>query len=145
MDVRLDQTATDQPPAGIIGLARCREMGLDRDDFAAGDADIQRLFARPISEAGIANDQIHAIVSLPYNSSSYAPTRAITAAPRRKRSRCSRCFCRKLSAADASPPRKPSTPGGVANVKTAAEQRRGGVHPNKMIAIIALTEPSVNK
>jgi hypothetical protein len=48
-------------------------MGLDRDDFAAGDADIQRLFARPISEAGIANDQIHAIVSLPYNSSSYAP------------------------------------------------------------------------
>ena len=37
------------------------QSAFDRDDLAAGDTDIERLLDRPIGEADIANDQIHAI------------------------------------------------------------------------------------
>jgi hypothetical protein len=60
MDVRLDQPATDEAPTGIIGLARFRQTALDRNDFAAGNTDIQRRLCGPIGKVGVTNDQIHA-------------------------------------------------------------------------------------
>ncbi len=43
MDVRLDQPATGQPPAGIVRLRLRRQALPDGDNVSARDADIHRL------------------------------------------------------------------------------------------------------
>jgi len=63
MDVRLDQTGTDEPPARIVGFGGVGQSAFDRDDLAAGNAEVQGLSDRPIGEAGITNDQVHVISS----------------------------------------------------------------------------------
>ena len=64
MDVRLDQSAADEAPSGVIGFARLRQAGLDGNDLAAGDTDIDRLLARTVGEAGIRDHEIHALFSV---------------------------------------------------------------------------------
>jgi len=63
MDVRLDQPAAGEPPARIIDFSGLCQAGLDGDNLAASDTDIDGLRGRPVRQTGIAQDQIHTIRS----------------------------------------------------------------------------------
>ncbi len=54
MDVRLDQPAAGQPPAGIVGLRLRRQAVLDGDDLPARNADVHRPCCGPVREPSIA-------------------------------------------------------------------------------------------
>ncbi len=59
MDVGFDQAGAGEAPTRVIALGRIAETAPERDDPAAGDADIQHFPRRPIGEPGVAYDQIH--------------------------------------------------------------------------------------
>src|SRR6266513_5001719 len=59
MDVRLDQSGTDQPPAGIVALALGREITTDRGDPAPFDGDIEQTLVEPADEAGVSDHEVH--------------------------------------------------------------------------------------
>ena len=63
MDVRLDQAGTGKAPSRVVGFGCTRQPAINRDDLAAGNADIQRLRKRAVGEAGITNEQVHTISS----------------------------------------------------------------------------------
>ena len=63
MDMRIDKAGSSEASSRVVGFGCTRQPALNRDDVAAGNADIQRLRKRAVGEAGITNNQIHAISS----------------------------------------------------------------------------------
>jgi hypothetical protein len=59
MDVRLDQSATSESPAGIIGLRFRHKARFDRDNLPVRYTDVDRRFAEPVRKPHIAYDQVH--------------------------------------------------------------------------------------
>src|SRR5262249_53675905 len=58
MNVRLDQAGTGEASAGIMHRRIGRDVRLDRDDAAGGDADVVRR-ALAVGEPRIADDEVH--------------------------------------------------------------------------------------
>ena len=59
MDVGLDQSATGQPPFGIVRLRLGRQTLLDGDNLPARNTDIHQPPRAAIREPNIAYDEIH--------------------------------------------------------------------------------------
>ena len=59
--MRLDKAGASEASSRVVGFGCTRQPALNGDDLASGNADIQWLCKRPINEAGITNDQVHAI------------------------------------------------------------------------------------
>src|SRR5262249_19582460 len=64
MDVRFDQPGARDPAGGVVFLSFGCEFGGDRGDASVFDADIDGPVFRPGAQARVADDEVHAMLSL---------------------------------------------------------------------------------
>src|SRR5262249_48852135 len=64
MDMSLDQPSADDPAAGVVLFSVRREVRRDRGDAPVLDADVDGAVFRTDAQARVANNEVHAMLSL---------------------------------------------------------------------------------